>query len=149
MIYVKESMQHGRGVFAKQPIAAGIALLVFKGPLVGLRELDVHDYHLQIGPDLYLGASGEADDYVNHSCDPNCGFGPNLTLYTLRSIAADEEITWDYSCAIDEDDFAGFPCYCGASHCRGMVRSFRDLDRADQDRLRPWVLPYLRDRYGD
>lgn len=146
-VYIKSSAQHGRGVFARVPIRAGERILVFHGPLLTRAQVRDADYHLQIGDDLYLGASGEADDYVNHSCAPNAGFREGLVLVARRDIPVDEEITWDYSTAIDEADFAGFDCECGAADCRGAVRSFRHLDRDTQERLRPWLLPYLREKY--
>lgn len=146
-VAARKSRQHGTGVFAETAIAAGELILVFTGPLLTRRELDPKDYHLQIGDDLYLGPSGAADDYVNHSCDPNSGFSDGLGLVALRAIAPGEEITWDYSTAIDEGDFAGFACRCGAHNCRGSVRSFRDLDRATRERLRAMALPYLREKY--
>jgi SET domain-containing protein len=146
-VYIKSSAQHGRGVFAHEPIRAGEVILVFTGPLRTRAELREDDYHLQIGDDLYLGASGEADDYVNHSCEPNAGFCDGLTLVARRDIRPEEEITWDYSTAIDEADFAGFVCSCGAGSCRGQVRSFRHLDRTTQARLASWLLPYLRAKY--
>ncbi len=147
LIYVRESPQHGRGVFAGECIAAGTTLIRFGGPLLMRAQVDFGDYHLQVGDDLYLGPSGAADDFVNHSCAPNAGFADGLALKALRDIAAREEITWDYSCAIDEADFPGFPCACGAVSCRGLVRSFRHLEPTVRERLRPWALPYLRDRY--
>lgn len=147
-VYVKSSSQHGRGVFAREPIRAGEPILVFHGPLLHRAQVRDSDYHLQIGDDIYLGASGEADDYVNHSCAPNAGFRDGLVLIARRDIAAGEEITWDYSTAIDEADFVGFGCQCGAAECRGAVRSFRHLDRDTQERLRPWLLPYLRTKYS-
>ncbi|MHB1566601.1 MAG: SET domain-containing protein [Acidiferrobacter sp.] len=147
MIYVQDSAQHGRGVFVRVPVVAGTPLLAFCGPRLSRAQIDPDDYHLQIGADLYLGPSGEADDYVNHSCDPNAGFKADLILYALRDIATGEELTWDYSCAIDEADFAGFPCSCQSPRCRGLVRSFRHLDVATRERLRAHALPYLRDLY--
>ena len=146
-IYIKTSDQHGRGVFAAIPIRAGEAILQFTGPILARAQVREDDYHLQIGEDRYLGASGAADDYVNHSCDPNAGFRDDLLLVARRDIRADEEITWDYSTAIDEADFPGFPCQCGAEQCRGRVQSFRHLDHATRERLRPWALPYLRYKY--
>ncbi len=143
-VYIRESAQHGRGVFAARPIARGAEILQFAGPLLPAAQVDFNDYHLQVGPELYLGPSGEADDFVNHSCDPNAGFGADLTLIALHDIAPDEEITWDYSTAIDEADFAGFPCVCGATLCRKRVNSFRHLDAVDQRRLAPHLLPYLK-----
>jgi len=146
-VYIKSSLQHGRGVFAREKILAGESILTFAGPLLKRTEVREEDYHLQIGVDLYLGASGEADDYVNHSCDPNAGFRNGLALVARRDIGAEEEITWDYSTAIDEDDFPGFACCCGAATCRGAVRSFRHLDPAIRERLQGWLLPYLREKY--
>lgn len=146
-VTARKSEQHGTGVFAQAPIVTGELILTFTGPLLARREVNQHDYHLQIGDDLYLGSSGREDDYVNHSCDPNSGFTEGLRLVALRPIAPGEEITWDYSTAIDEADFSGFACQCGASSCRGSVRSFRHLDAPTRERLRHTALPYLRDKY--
>ena len=145
--YIKSSPQHGKGVFASSPIAAGEVILDFTGPVLHRNQVRQNDYHLQIDEDLYLGASGAADDYVNHSCEPNAGFQGGLRLVARHDIAQDEEITWDYSTAIDESDFTGFSCTCGSGMCRGIVHSFRNLTKADQDRLKPWLLPYLVNKY--
>ncbi|MEK7303719.1 MAG: SET domain-containing protein-lysine N-methyltransferase [Pseudomonadota bacterium] len=146
-VYIKSSLQHGKGVFAQAPILAGEIILTFSGPLLIRVEVCEEDYHLQVGADLYLGASGAADDYVNHSCNPNAGFRDGLVLVARRNIGPEEEITWDYSTAIDEEDFPGFTCCCGAAACRGAVRSFRHLDPDTRERLRGWLLPYLREKY--
>ena len=146
-VYIKSSLQHGKGVFACEKILAGETILTFSGPLLKRADVREQDYHLQVGADLYLGASGEADDYVNHSCEPNAGFRDGLVLVARRDIGAEEEITWDYSTAIDEDDFPGFACCCGAAACRGAVRSFRHLDPCVRARLCGWLLPYLREKY--
>lgn len=146
-IYIKSSVQHGKGVFAKSAIAAGETIITFSGPLLKRAEVREGDYHLQIGEDLYLGASGGADDYVNHSCMPNAGFNNGLVLVARCDLSPEEEITWDYSSAIDEEDFPGFRCCCGSTACRGIVRSFRHLDSAIQEQLRPWLLPYLHVKY--
>src|SRR4030067_1027639 len=146
-VYIKSSLQHGRGVFARDPICAGEPILTFSGPLLERAEGRAQDYHLPGGADLYLGASGEADDYVNHSGEPNAGFRDGLVLVARRDIGAEEEITWDYSTAIAEEDFPGFACCCGAAACRGAVRSFRHLDPDARERLRAWLLPYLQEKY--
>jgi SET domain-containing protein len=146
-VYIKSSEQHGKGVFAGEPIRGGEVILTFRGPLRTRSVLQQDEYHLQIGEDLYLGASGDADDYINHSCSPNAGFRDGFTLVAQRDISPDEEITWDYSTAIDEGDFPGFDCCCGAPVCRGKVHSFRHLERLVQEQLKPWLLPYLRAKY--
>ena len=146
-IYIKSSAQHGKGVFAKCAIATGEAIITFSGPVLKRSQVRDGDYHLQIGEDLYLGASGGADDYVNHSCQPNAGFNGGLVLVARRAIPPEEEITWDYSSAIDEADFPGFRCCCGSAGCRGTVHSFRHLDSDTREQLQPWLLPYLRVKY--
>ena len=146
-IYIKSSIQHGKGVFTHTRIDAGEPIITFSGPLLKRVEVCPTDYHLQIGEDLYLGASGSADDYINHSCNPNAGFRNGFILVARRTIAPEEEITWDYSSAIDEADFPGFGCCCGCDTCRGTVHSFRHLDPTWQKELQPWLLPYLRVKY--
>lgn len=143
-VYVKNSAQNGKGVFAAARIRAGEKIIQFTGPLLHHSQVDPADYHLQIGEELYIGPSGRADDYVNHCCSPNAALADNLSLVALCDIAADEEITWDYSTAIDEENFTGFPCACGVAHCRKVVKSFRHLEPADQRRLVPYLLPYLK-----
>ena len=145
--YIKTSTQHGKGVFASTAISAGEVIMVFSGTRLHRSQVNFDDYHLQVDEDFYIGPSGAADDFVNHSCEPNCGFQNGLNLVALRAIAADEELTWDYGTAIDEENYPGFTCSCGASLCRGQVRSFRDLPAEAQARLRPWLLPYLVAKY--
>ena len=36
-------------------------------------------------------------DFINHSCDPNCGFTNANTLVAIRSIGPGESITFDYA----------------------------------------------------
>ena len=146
-VVLESSDAHGKGVFACAPIARGECIMTFSGTLFSRAQVDFDDYHLQVGEDLYLGPSRGLDDYVNHSCAPNSGFRGGLDLVALRDILPGEEITWDYSTAIDEPDFAGFPCGCGASVCRGKVESFRHLPAIVRQRIRPWLLPYLHDKY--
>jgi hypothetical protein len=120
---------HGRGVFTDAAIPAGALLLAFTGPLLRYAETTPETLALQIGPDLYLGGSGGADDYVNHSCAPNSGLvirGTEVKLIAIRDIAAGEELAFDYSTVMDEDDFE-FDCACGEAGCRGRIRDFKHL----------------------
>lgn len=146
-VEIRDSGRHGLGVFAARLIPAGEPILVFTGPVKSRDQLGDGEYHLQISENDYLGASGKADDYVNHSCEPNAGFRGEPVLVAMRDIRPGEEITWDYSTAIDEADFPGFACHCGTTLCRGSVQSFRHLDAAQRKRLRPWLLAYLQNRY--
>src|SRR5947199_2361447 len=108
MSFIVRESPTGRGVFATDPIAAGSLLLRFTGGLLSYAQTTPQTLALQIGPDLYVGESGAADDCVNHSCDPNAGLridGTDVRLHALREIAAGEQVTFDYSTTMDEDDF--------------------------------------------
>jgi uncharacterized protein len=73
-------------------------------------------------------------DYVNHSCDPNCGIVGSVLLVTMRGVAAGEELCFDYAMT-DTDDYDEFECSCATRLCRGTITG------AD------WQAPEMRDRY--
>jgi len=114
---------HGQGVFTEEPIAAATSIIRFTGPLLRHAETTAATLALQIGPDQYIGSSGGFDDFINHSCEPNAGFkieGTVADLYAIRDIAAGEEILFDYSTTLDEDDFT-MACQCGRPSCRKII----------------------------
>jgi hypothetical protein len=139
---------HGRGVFTEEPIPAGTTIIRFTGPFLRYQETTAATFALQIGPDLYIGASGNADDFVNHSCDPNAGLvinGTAVDLLAIRDIAAGEEVFFDYSTTLDEDDFT-MSCLCGTPGCRKVIRDGKYLPREVWDRyLQLGIIPeYVR-----
>ncbi len=141
---------HGRGVFTEDAIPAGSRILVFAGPLLHYAQTTPQTRALQIGPDTYIGESHDVDDYVNHSCDPNSAVRIDRTaaeLYALRAISAGEEILFDYSTTLDEDDFT-MVCRCGSPSCRGIIGDGNDLPEPVWQRyLTLGILPeYVRRR---
>ena len=119
----------GRGVFATETIPAGSVIMQYTGPLLRYAQTTPQTLALQIGPDLYIGESGQADDFVNHCCQPNAGMhinGTDVKLISLRDIQTGEQITFDYSTTMDEDDFE-FDCRCGSPVCRRKIRDFKHL----------------------
>ena len=121
---------HGRGVFTEEAIRQRATVLRYAGPFLRYADTTPQTYAVQVAPDLYLGASGGPDDYVNHCCEPNCGLvirsPDDVTLVAIRDIAAGEEITFDYATTMDEDDFQ-MPCHCGVPSCRKLVRDGKHL----------------------
>lgn len=146
-LVVKEG-KAGRGVFAARSIPAGELIVRFTGPFLRYADTTPQTYALQVGPDLYIGASGGFDDFINHSCDPNAGMhirgeGKDVTvhLHAVRDIVEAEEICFDYSTTMAEDDFE-MPCRCGAAACRGLVRDGKHLPDAVWERyLELGILP--------
>ncbi len=131
----------GMGIFALADIPAGTTVAGFGGNVVDRAELDaqpeeIRTHALQIDDDLFIAGELPFDDadFVNHSCDPNCGIVGSILLVTMRDVAAGEELCFDYAMT-DTDDYDEFACSCGAASCRGTVTG------AD------WKEPELRDRY--
>lgn len=85
--------------------------------------------------------------YLNHSCEPNVGFGGNVLLVAMRDVAAGEELTTDYALF---DDYDGrLDCGCGTPSCRGVVDG-HDWRRPElQTRYRGWFSWYLQRKIDD
>ncbi len=152
--YKKQSPIHSFGIFTSRAIAKGELVLAMTGEIFSKEEVSDDMYVLQIDENFYLGTAlqGEAveelDNFINHACNPNLGFVEgDLNLYALRDIAADEELTWDYSTAMDEEGF-DLPCNCLSTECRKRIQSFHNLSASWQQRLLPFALQYLRNKYG-
>ena len=69
----------------------------------------------------------DVDNYLCHSCEPNCRFvlGKDLAcgLIANRQIEADESINFDYDTTEDDltGDRGGFECHCGVPSCRKFI----------------------------
>ncbi len=133
--------KNGKGVFANREFRERELIIKFKGKIFTLEELPnpyclVDDHYVQIEENLYLGPSGGLDDFINHSCDPNSGLvidNKDFMLIAIKNIKSSEEITWDYSTTMDEDDW-GMDCNCDMRRCRGRIRDFKYLPRDLQRR---------------
>jgi SET domain-containing protein len=145
-----ETGPKGLGVFATRSYRRGEPVLAFGGPFLSSAEIADYTHVIQVDDELFLGASGGLDDYVNHSCDPNCvlRWAPlSLSLVASKSIEAGAEITFDYSTCIDAEPGL-HSCMCGSVRCRGRVVPFRELDRLTRSRyLRLGAVPpFVRQR---
>ena len=123
----------GKGVFAKVHFPSWQVILEFKGDII--KKADVKNFGevLQITDNTYLGSSGSIDDYINHSCDPNCGLrivGNRALLVSLYDIPAGTEITFDYSTSSnDKKDDWELECACGSIKCRKKISGYQYLDK--------------------
>jgi hypothetical protein len=135
-------------VFAARRFEAGEFVARFGGLVVGVEAVmsstpEQRSRTLQVAEELYLfSPSEDATDWINHACDPNCGFLDEVTLVALRPIEAGEEITFDYAMS-DSTEYDEFDCGCGSSMCRGVVRAQDWLLPALQ-RYAQYFSPYLR-----
>jgi SET domain-containing protein len=135
----------GRGLIATAPIPADELVAVKGGHLVDTATLHSLPEHLQnsdvqIADGLHLVATADAEYeavmlFINHSCEPNVGFGGNIVLVAMRDIGPGEELTTDY--ALFDDYDGAMECRCGTASCRGRIGG------------RDWQRPDLQRKYGN
>ena len=87
-------------------------------------------------------------DFVNHSCDPNCGIVGSILLVTMRDIEAGEELCFDYAMT-DSDDYDEFTCECDTGivavvSSAATTGSMHEL----QERYVGWFSSYLERQIG-
>jgi len=134
---IKKTKEKGRGVFARQDIAAGAVIGDYLGVLIkdekaealekkyghSCYSMDYNDNGLSIFP-VDIKAAGI--HLINHSCAPNCDayFYYGHTLYfAIRRILPGEELTIDYGFDTDGGNKKELlhPCFCGSPYCRGTM----------------------------
>ena len=131
---------HGKGVFALQDIGEGEDLIEYVGEVISWAEAERrhphdpqnpnHTFYFHIDEDHVIDGlhGGNASRWINHACAPNCEAderGGRVFIRALRSIAAGEELSFDYGLIIDERYTAKlkaeYACWCGADECRGTM----------------------------
>ena len=139
-IQIRRSGVHGKGVFALQDIAEGEDLIEYVGEVISWAEAERrhphdpqnpnHTFYFHIDEDHVIDGlhGGNASRWINHSCAPNCEAdqqGSRVFIRALRTIAAGEELNFDYGLIIDERYTpklkAEYACWCGADECRGTM----------------------------
>ena len=150
-----ESTIAGRGLQALQTIDKDEIVAVKSGHIVSTEMLGslserLQNSDVQITDTLHLVALSD-DEYepvmlfLNHSCEPNVGFGGNTVLVAMRSVEAGEELTTDYALFDDSND--SMECRCGRPLCRGRITG-QDWRRPDlQERYRGYFSWYLERRF--
>ncbi len=110
----------GLGIFAKNSIRKGEKILEFLGPIIKRNQITgkkaLHGYPIQIGDNKYIDTQ-KPGVLVNHSCNPNAGIKNDKILIAIKNIYIDEEIRFDYSTTMDEDDWT-MKCKCHQKNCR-------------------------------
>ena len=145
----REAGAKGRGIFAVDDIPAGTTVAGFGGNVVDRAELDalaeeIRIHALQIDDDLFIASDLPFDDadFVNHSCDPNCGIIGSVLVVTMRDVAVGEELCFDYAMT-DTDDYDEFTCSCRTALCRGTITGADWKEPELRDRYRGWRSAYI------
>jgi len=146
-IELRASRIHGKGLFARRMIPAGVRLLEYRGERVDKEESNRRGLELFEQSQKTGGASVYIFDvtdewdldgdkpynftkYANHSCEPNCEMvneDDRLWLYSVASIAKGDEILFDYG--YDIEHYLEHPCRCGTQSCPGYIVSAEQRDK--------------------
>jgi SET domain-containing protein len=150
-VAIKKTNTKGRGLFATRPIRHGAVIFHFEG----LRGDDAHTNaeSLQIDDDAFLESTMKFDDFLNHSCEPNCFIDfEKLNLVALQNIQKGEELTFNYNTTeydlVNLIEDCSFKCKCGSAACIGEIQGFKFLTLEQQKRVEKYLSPFLKKRYG-
>lgn len=161
-IRVGNTNRYGNGVFAKKNIKKDETVAVFGGYVIAVKDLpeiqkqmnDVYDIILETGyqiTDELIFSPVNKDqfsviEYLNHSCDPNCGFKSQLELVAMKDIQEGEEITMDYAMCVTSDLFSLEKCLCDTLHCRQTVSGDDWMNPVLQKKYEGYFQPYIEDK---
>jgi uncharacterized protein len=131
---VRPSNHDGVGVFAKRQLQSGETIVEITGNIIHWRTVleiggIVQDNMFRFSAEYYLSPDG-IGNYVNHSCDPNAGIYKNknrLFLKSIKKIKRGQEIAFDYSTIIANDDIWTMKCKCGSPVCIKNIKNFGGL----------------------
>jgi hypothetical protein len=146
LIEIKSSGLGGKGLFARRDIKRGEVIFRFIGTIGD--DAHTNGESLQVDDGLFLQSTIFYDDYLNHSCDPDCFIDwKTLDLVAKRDIKRGEELSYDY-CTSDWDDCGlledwSFKCSCRAINCIGVMKGFKHLTREGKERRLAFVSPFL------
>jgi hypothetical protein len=138
---VRNSLIHGRGVFAARKIRKGTTIIEYRGERTtwakASRRPDSdpgNPYHtfifeLDDGKVIDAGRRGNAARWINHSCDPNCETYEDeegrVFIEARRKIPRGEELTYNYRLSwegrVTRKVREGFACRCGTARCKGTM----------------------------
>lgn len=150
---VKRSKSGGFGLFTLTNLRPGQVVLPFTGEIVDFAQ--ANPVSLQLSENLFLKGETEPDDYLNHSCDPNCCVrffrGTHILLVALRAVDAREELTFNYNTTeydlLEQERIfkapCAFECSCRAPGCVGKVAGFRHLPLSGKAGLKQLLSPFL------
>ncbi|KAJ2722161.1 hypothetical protein GGI07_003497 [Coemansia sp. Benny D115] len=150
----------GWGVRARQLIQKGTFVAEYVGEIISFEEAERRGYGDETAGLTYLfdldmaflhgepadftidaKTHGNVSHFFNHSCDPNMEIrqvyiehrDPRLhriAFFARKDIAPGDEMTFDYTNSIGDDDHGGAPrdagprafsCFCGTKRCSGYI----------------------------
>ncbi len=137
--FVKKSKVHGRGLFARKDIPKGTKIIEYKGtrmPPDALPDIDENEpeafhtviFSLDSGWLIDASRRGNAAQFANHSCNPNCSTieeDDRIYIIAERKIPKGTELVYDYHLhqtgPFQKDWLTDYACHCGSRKCRKIM----------------------------
>jgi uncharacterized protein len=148
---VRDSPIHGKGLFARQAIAAGEVVAVKGGHIFTKQgwttlEQQLGSAEIQISEELFIAPIRQEQRdgcmlYTNHSCDPNIAIQGQIVFVAMRDIAPGEELTHDWA-TTDDLDYV-MECKCGSPNCRGTITGKDWMRKELQEKYRGWFCWFI------
>jgi len=148
----------GKGLFAEDTIYKGNIVTRITGSPMKFDEAillgEKESYPFQV--DLYEYIAPYQNtiwQYINHSCNPNCGVNENLEIIALQDIKEGQELFYDYSTTMLEKHWT-MKCGCNAANCRHIIADFDTLLPERQQYylnkgvVQQFIKTYLKDTYA-
>jgi SET domain-containing protein len=145
-----DSPGRGQGVISNRQYTRGEFVMHFTGEKTHINDIDDFTHYMQISPELFISPSGKADDFVNHSCDPNCALyfeNDGLVLRAIKDIASGEELSFDYGTIMFSEP-TEFKCECGSPICRGIIGNYHTLPEVLQKQYQSANMVPMLSRYS-
>lgn len=155
----RENGISGRGVFSREKIKAGEVVIDYTGApgkFLPASEADVfydkgEGHMIQVDDDVFYVPACKEEledaDFLNHSCEPNCGIRGSLQIVAMRDIEAGEEITFDY--VVSESSDYQMACRCQSKNCRKIIRGSDWGDPLLREKYRGFFSDYLQKKINE
>jgi hypothetical protein len=131
--------QKGWGVKANVKINANVFIIEYVGEVIDedefkkrmkiyIKEKSECFYTMELTKGIFVDSTkrGNISRFFNHSCDPNCEAIKwevdnklRIGLFSKRTIAANEELTFDYK--LENVGKVPQECFCGSEKCNGKL----------------------------
>jgi uncharacterized protein len=102
----------------------------------------IQENAIQLTDDLFTYGVREKADFINHSCEPNCGLVGQVQIVTLRDVKKDDELCIDYA-MLNSAPICEFPCCCGSALCRKQVTGDDWMRKELQNRYRGYFCSFV------
>jgi len=144
-VYVKETGNYGKNIFANRRFRRGETVFVVCGPMI--KRGSIYTIPIDFGLWIDPVPVNNPARYLCHSCDPNCGIKNRTRVVAMKKINKGEEITIDYAMIISrygkEMSEKRRICKCQSKNCRGKLGSYRELPEKLKVKYKGFISDYL------